>query len=216
MHHRLKIIASLFAVLVISTACNRDALRGIYPQEGEAVPCGTTIFSWSMKEPEGVRFTLEEQASKAVISDEAVLDQAYTPSLHLRPGTGYTWRLKSGRHHFRADFATLSVLASLGSQVEGTVCRSIYDSNLGTQTTCEPGFLSLNLSANALNAGLISDSLSANTTFSVSDPNALDYTEGDTPHNFASLTIAENYRDLDVTVQSGTLGHATTYTFTNH
>jgi hypothetical protein len=216
-HHRHSLIACLLFLLFTSSGCNRDALQGIYPADGDEVPCGSTTFSWSMEDPTAVEFVLEEEESKEVVRDEAVQDQTYTPSLLLKPNTAYTWRLKAGSRRYRTDFKTLSTLASLGNQVEGQVCRTVVDSNTGSQTTCESGFLSLSLGSSSVTVGLVGATLSTNTTFSVNDPASRSFSAGGgDPHNNAHMTIGENYRDVDVTVQSGTLGNATTYTFTNH
>lgn len=170
-----------------------------------------------MEEPTAVEFVLEEEESKEVVLDEAVQDQTYTPSLLLKPNTTYTWRLKAGNRRYRTDFKTLSTLASLGNQVEGRVCRTVYDSNTGSQTTCESGFLSLSLGSSSVTVGLVGASISTTTSFQVNDPASRSFSQGDgDPHNNADMTIGENYRDIDVSVQSGTLGHSTNFSFTNH
>jgi hypothetical protein len=205
--------ASLLCLLLILSGCSRDALQGIYPEDRDAIPCGSTTFSWSMKDEAAVEFVLEEEEGKVVVLDTAIQAQTHTPSLLLKPNTAYTWRLKAGNRRFRADFKTLSTLVSLGNQVEGMICREIF----GSSTTCEIGFMSISAGSVNVAVGLNGTSLSATTTFQIGDPSSLYFSWGDgDPHNFANMTIGENFRNIDFFMRTGTLGSGTTYTFTNY
>jgi hypothetical protein len=207
--------AVMLLFLAIASGCNRDALVGTYPADGDRISSWAPGFSWTMEDPAAVRFVLKESENNQIVLDTGVMAQSLQPTLRLKPDTKYTWELKTDDRRFKADFSTHTALASLGSQLEGAIYRVEKDSIAVYQITSEPGFLNLNLVSNSLILTLSGAKLKAAAVLQVDDPASLYFEQaGGDPYNYAKMTIStSNIRDLNLTLCSGSKNRTTLFLF---